>query len=153
MRLALVALNPQESIIMVDDSVYHNTKGKLYLTNRRLFFDYEKRGIFFKGSYTPVTIPLSKISDVSIVGMGPFKKLSINTTREPGFFGIPRFEFSVKNPEVWKSKIEMANLLPLDSPNKEVIIKEVVKARCPYCGMLTELNLGKCPNCGGLLIK
>ena len=31
------------------------------------------------------------------------------------------------------------------------ITKEVVKIKCPYCGMLVEQTLSRCPNCNGLI--
>ncbi|MBS7614901.1 hypothetical protein KEJ18_04135 [Candidatus Bathyarchaeota archaeon] len=31
---------------------------------------------------------------------------------------------------------------------KEVIIREVVKVKCRYCGMLVDSTLSRCPNCG-----
>jgi hypothetical protein len=32
---------------------------------------------------------------------------------------------------------------------EKVIIKEIVKLKCPYCGMLVDQVLSECPNCGG----
>lgn len=149
----MVSLTPGEHVLMVDEAKYHGTKGKLHLTNMRILFDYEKRGIIFKGKYSSVNIFLFKISEVSIVGFGPFKKLTINLVKEPGSLGIPRFEFNVNNPDTWKAKIEVANLA-LEGKRiteREVITREVVKIRCPYCGMLADENFSKCPNCGGTL--
>lgn len=35
------------------------------------------------------------------------------------------------------------------TPEKIVIIREIVKIRCPYCGSLYNEPEDKCPNCGG----
>ena len=43
--------------------------------------------------------PFGRISEVSVFGVGPFKKLTINTVRDRGSFGIPRYEFNVNEPE------------------------------------------------------
>jgi len=67
----MVSLLPNEHVLMMDEAKYHGTKGRLSLTNKNLRFEYEKRGILFKGKYSAVTIPLEKISAVAIVGFGP----------------------------------------------------------------------------------
>jgi len=141
---------------MVSDAKYHGTKGKLYLTNKKIVFEYKKRGILFKGKYSAVNLPLEKISEVAIVGIGFFKKLTINMAKNAGLVGIPRYEFSVNNPETWKARIEVAKSTSMEKPKstlmeKQVIIKEVIKIKCPYCGMLVESNLSQCPNCGAIL--
>lgn len=149
----MVSLAPDEHILMVDDAKYHGTKGKLHLTNMRLIFEHEKRGIIFKGTYTSVDFPLFNISEISIVGFGPFKKLTVNTRKERGSVGVPRHEFNVDNPESWKAKIEVASMALEGKVTKEreIITQQVIKTRCPYCGTLTEENLAYCPNCGGRL--
>jgi predicted RNA-binding Zn-ribbon protein involved in translation (DUF1610 family) len=149
----MISLSPDEHILLADEAKYHGTRGKLYLTNKRLVFEYEKRGIIFKGKYIAVNLPLERISGVSIVGVGFIKKLSINTIRNQASFGIPRYEFSVKHPETWKAKIEVARMTPTITSQREVkeIIKEIVKIKCPYCGMLVEHTFARCPNCGGII--
>ena len=149
----MVSLSPDEHILLTDEAKYHGTRGKLYLTNKKLAFEYEKRGIFFKGKYSAVNIPLERVSEVSVVGVSFFKKLSINTIKDQTSFGIPRYEFNVKNPEAWKAKIEVARTTPTITPQREVkeIIKEIVKIKCPYCGMLVDHILARCPNCGAII--
>jgi RNA polymerase subunit RPABC4/transcription elongation factor Spt4 len=151
----MIALTPDEQVLMVDDAKYHGTKGRLYLTNKRMEFEYEKRGIVFKGKYTGVTIPLERILGVAVIGVGPFKKLSLNLTREPGQAGLSRYEFNTGSAESWKAKIETAKALPrrqevLMKETREVV-REVVKTKCYQCGMLVDPNLSVCPNCGSLL--
>lgn len=149
----MVSLSPDEHILLTDEARYHGTRGELYLTNKKLAFEYEKRGVIFKGKYSAVNLPLERISEVSIVGVGLFKKLSINTIKDQASFGIPRYEFNVKYPETWKAKIEATRATPTIIPQREVkeIIKEIVKIKCPYCGMLVEPTLARCPNCGGII--
>ncbi len=149
----MVSLSPDEHILLTDEAKYHGTKGKLFLTNKKVTFEYKKRGVFFKGEYFAVILPLERILETSIVGIGPFKKLCINTVRDQTSFGISRYEFSVKYPETWKAKIEVTKTTPTIIPQREVkeIIKEIVKIKCPYCDMLVENTLSKCPNCGTLI--
>jgi len=154
----VVSLSPDEHILLTDEAKYHGTRGKLYLTSKKLAFEYEKRGIIFKGKYSAVNLPLERISEVSVVGVSLFKKLSINMVKDQASFGIPRYEFNVKDAETWKAKIEVARTTPTVTtptalPTREVkeIIKEIVKMKCPYCGMLVESTLARCPNCGGII--
>ena len=148
----MVNLSPNEHIVLVEDARYQGTKGRLYLTNKRIAFEYEKRGIIFKGKYSSVDLPLERISEVSIVGFTPFKKLAINLIKERSG-GLPRYEFQVSNAETWKAKIDVTKSASPEviSKEREVIIKEIIKVKCPYCGMLVEQNLPKCPNCGAVL--
>lgn len=142
-----------ERILLTDQAEYHGTRGELYLTNKRLKFDYEKRGIIFKGKYSAVSIPLERVAGVDVIGIGPFKKLSVNLVKDTSSFGIPRYEFNVENSETWKTEIEAAMSTPMEkiSKEKEAIVKEVAQVKCRYCGMLVETTLSRCPNCGVLL--
>jgi len=149
----MVSLSPNERVLLKDKAKYHGTSGTLYLTNKKISFDYEKRGIVFKGKYSAVNLPFERISEVSVIGVGPFKKLAINTVRNQSSFGVPRYEFNVNNPQNWKTEIEVARRTQVAVPQKEVkeIIKEIVKIKCPYCGMLVESTLARCPNCSGII--
>jgi len=149
----MVTLAADEHILLTNQAKYHGTQGTLYLTNMKLEFEYEKRGIIFKGKYSAVNLPLERVAEVSVIGIGPFKKLSINLVKDQSSYGIPRHEFNVENPETWKAKIEIAKSTVTEKipKEKEVIIKEIVKVKCRYCGMLVEATLSKCPNCGSLL--
>lgn len=149
----MVSLSPNERVLLKDKAKYHGTKGTLYLTNKKISFDYEKRGIVFKGKYSAVNLPFERISEVSVIGVGPFKKLAINTVRDQSSFGVPRYEFNVNDPQTWKTEIEVARRTQVGVPQREVkeIIKEIVKMKCPYCGMLVESTLSRCPNCGGIM--
>lgn len=149
----MVSLSPDEHILLKDKAKYHGTKGTLYLTNKKISFEYEKRGIIFKGKYSAVNLPLERISELSVVGIGPFRKLAINVVRDQRSFGVPRYEFNVNDPENWKTKTEVARRTQVAKPQREIkeIIKEIVKVKCPYCGTLVESTLSQCPNCSGII--
>jgi len=70
----MVSLEPDEHILITDEARYYGTKGKLYLTNKKIAFEYEK-GIIFKGKYSPVNIPLERISEVDIIGVSLLRKI------------------------------------------------------------------------------
>lgn len=149
----MVSLSSNEKVLLKDEAKYHGTKGTLYLTNKKVSFEYEKRGIIFKGKYSAVNLPLERISELSVVGVGPFKKLAINVVKDQRSFGVPRYEFNVNDPDTWKTEVEVARRSQVAVPQREVkeIIKEIVKIKCPYCGMLVESTLSQCPNCGGII--
>jgi len=92
----MVPLLPNEHILMFDDAKYQGTKGQLFLTNRKIAFEYEKRG--------SISIPLERISEVSIVGAGLFKRLVVNTVRDAGLL---EHRFGVEHPETWRDQIEV----------------------------------------------
>jgi hypothetical protein len=155
MRL-MVSLSPDELILFQGPAKYHGTRGKFYLTNKKVAFDYEQRGIIFKGEYSAINLPLERIATLSVVGAGPFKKLAINTIKDQSSVGIPRYEFNMDNPEKVMTEIEVARRTQKESVftiQKEIkeITREIVKIKCPYCGMLVEHTLSRCPNCNGLI--
>jgi len=137
----MLSLFPGEEVTMSGDANYYGTKGTLYLTNRRLAFVYEKRGFIFKSRGTPVNLPLEAISEIAIIGAGPFKKISIHIQKDK-ITGLPRYEFKVRNPDSWRIKIESAC-----SEAVKVTIK-----KCPNCGAILEPYLSECPVCGERLI-
>lgn len=120
----MLSLFPGEEVTMSSEANYYGTRGILYLTNRRLAFVYEKRGLLFKSRGTPVNLLLEAISEISVIGTGPFKKVSVFTHKDK-VAGLPRYEFKVRSPESWKVKIENA----------------CTKA-------VTEVSITKCSNCG-----
>ena len=91
----MVSLSPDEIVLFQGSAKYNGTRGTFYLTNKKVTFDYAQRGVFFKGQYTALDLPLERISTLSVVGAGPFKKLAINTVRDNQSVGIPRHEFNV----------------------------------------------------------
>lgn len=133
-----------ENIILSSNAKYHGTKGTLYLTDKRLAFVYEKRGIMSRNKYTPVNLLLNAISEVTVVGKGPFKKISIYTYKDKLPSGLPRYEFKVHNPESWTLKIEEAclGLTPGET---------IVPTKCATCGTQIEFPQTECPVCGAQL--
>lgn len=152
----MVSLSPDEIVLFQGLAKYNGTRGSFYLTTKRVTFDYAQRGIFFKGQYTALDLPLERISTLSVTGAGPFKKLAINTVRDNQSIGIPRHEFNVDNPEKWMTEIEVARRTQKESMftiQKEIkeTTREIVKIRCSYCGMLVDQHLSRCPNCNSLV--
>jgi hypothetical protein len=152
----MVSLSPDEIVLFQGLAKYNGTRGNFYLTTKKITFDYAQRGIFFKGQYTALDLPLERISTLSVVGAGPFKKLAINTVRDNQSVGIPRHEFNVDNPEKWMTEIEVARRTQKESiftVQKEIkeITREIVKIKCAYCGMLVDHHLSRCPNCNSLV--
>jgi len=133
-----------ENITMSGKADYHSTKGTLYLTDRRLAFVYEKKGIISRNKYTPVNLPLNTISEVTVVGKGPFKKISIYTYKDKLPAGLPRYEFKVHNPESWTLKIE-------EACSRGMPEKAVASTKCPICGTQMEFSQAECPVCGAQL--
>jgi len=133
-----------ENITMSGEANYHGTRGTLYLTNKRLAFVYEKRGLMSRNKYTPVNLPLNAISEVTVVGKGPFKKISVYTHKDRLPPGLPRYEFKVENPESWTLKIEEACLSVMTE-------SAVIPIKCAICGTQIESPQPECPVCGAQL--
>ncbi len=59
--------------------------------------------------------------------------------------------YSVQSPiQTIQSPIFVSGFQP--SPQSKVVkevIREIVKVKCPFCGVLVEITLSICPNCGG----
>ena len=133
-----------ENITLSGKANYYGTKGILYLTDKRLAFVYEKRGITSKNTHTPVNLPLNAISKVTVVGKGPFKKISVYTSKDKLPSGLPRYEFKVENPEGWTLRIEEACLRGMTE-------EAVVPMKCAVCGTQIEASQTECPVCGAQL--
>jgi len=133
-----------ENITMSGKANYHGTKGTLYLTNKRLAFVYEKKGLISQNKYTPVNLPLNTISEVTVAGKGPFKKILIYTYRDKLPSGLPRYEFKIHNPESWTLKIE-------EACSKMIPEEIVVPTKCAICGTQIESSQTECPVCGAQL--
>lgn len=152
----MVSLFPDEIVLFKGSAKYNGIRGNFYLTTKKVTFDYNQRGIFFKGQYTALDLPLERISTLSVVDAGPFKKLAINIVRDNQSVGIPRHEFGVDNPEKWMTEIEVARRTQRESMftvQKEIkeTIREIVKIKCAYCGMLVDQHPSRCPNCNNLV--
>ena len=104
----MVSLSVDEIILLADQAEYQGMEGTVCLTNKKITFDYEQRGIFFIGQHSALTLPLESVSSTSVVGIGKFKRLIINAVSDFGSFDTPKHEFRMENPEKWKERIEFA---------------------------------------------
>ena len=104
----MVSLSADEIMLFADPAEYQGIKGMVCLTNKKITFDYEQRGIFFIGQHSALTIPLESISSVLVVGIGQFKRLVLSVVSDFGSFGTPKPEFKIENPENWKERIKSA---------------------------------------------
>jgi len=142
MRMSSLFLG--ENIVMIGKANYHGTKGTLYLTDKRLAFVYEKRGIMSRNTHTPVNLLLGTISKVTLVGKGPLKKISVHTHKDRLPSGLPRYEFKIENPESWTLKIEEACLRTMTE-------EAATPTKCAVCGTQLEASQTECPVCGAQL--
>ena len=138
---------------------YNRTNGILYLTDKRLFFEYEQ-GLVTKRTYVSLNMPISDIqnamAEMPRFGIGPMNKLVIATKRGSQGFGMNRIEFNTDmTPDVWVSKInEVASMTSVSEPvgagaTNVVVEREIVKIPCKYCGNLIDpARDDRCPRCG-----
>jgi hypothetical protein len=132
---------PGEEVLAGEHTKFYNTHGYLTLTNRRLIFEHEPRGLE-KKPHTSVDMQLEGISDVTVEGLS--KKLVIIV--KPGFFGrdvTGRLEFSVHDPFSWKSR-----LVALRRSIPDIQIAQSTGWICPTCATLNASDLPKCSRCG-----
>lgn len=132
---------PGEEVLAGEHTKFYNTHGYLTLTNRRLIFEHEPRGLE-KKPHTSVDMQLEGISDVMVEGLS--KKLVIIV--KLGFFGrdvTGRLEFSVHDPSSWKSR-----LVALRKSIPDIQIAQSTGWVCPTCATLNASDLPKCSRCG-----
>jgi len=104
----MVSLSADEIMLFADPAEYQGLEGMVCLTNKKITFDYEQRGIFFIGQHSALTLPLESISSALVVGIGKFKRLVLIVVSDFRSFDTPRHEFKIKNPENWKERIQLA---------------------------------------------
>jgi len=129
-------------------------KGTLYLTDRRLIFEWSE-GLVSK-RYQQVAVALSDIQSVNVnhprFSAGELIIRTVNTNN-----GFRSSAVSLKiamNPEVWMGKINnlLTRPVPQTTQPTMVVEREVVKTPCRYCGALVDaFRMDKCPNCGAPL--
>jgi hypothetical protein len=130
----------------------------LYLSNRRLFFEWTE-GIISK-RFRSAGISLRDIRNVTVAHprSGP-GELIVDAGGSNNGFNSARITFGLAvNPEVWMGMINsMLEEGSSHAAEPTLIVerettKEVVKTPCRYCGALVDLyRADKCPNCGGPL--
>ncbi|HVP22580.1 MAG TPA: hypothetical protein VMS77_01555 [Conexivisphaerales archaeon] len=134
---------------------YSGTSGVLYLTNRRILFEYEK-GRITKHTYISLDIPISSVEGVSVerprFGLASLvTNLIIITRRGSVGFGLNRIKISdLASPDIWATKIDDAISGEAAAPEANVVVKEeIIKVPCKFCGTLVDPIRDKaCPNCG-----
>jgi len=134
---------------------YSGTVGVLYLTNKRILFEYEK-GLVTKSTYVSLDIPLSAVESVAVerprFGLAALvTNLIITTKRGTVGFGMNRIKVSdLAAPDIWATKIDDAISGEVAAPEPNVVVEEeIVKVPCKFCGALVDPVRDKaCPNCG-----
>ena len=134
---------------------YSGTVGVLYLTNKRVLFEYEK-GVITKSTYVSLDIPLPNVESVVVerprFGLAALvTNLVITTKRGSMGFGMNRIKISdLATPDIWATKIDDAISGESAAPEANVILKEeIVKIPCKFCGTLVDPARDRaCPNCG-----
>ncbi len=129
--------------------------GVLYLTNRRLFFEYE-RGHITKSTFVSLDVPLQSVENVIVerpkFGLGALNtNLVVTTKRGSVGYGLNRIKISeLASPDIWATKIDDALSEEAAAPEANVIVREeIVKVPCKFCGTLVDPIRDKaCPNCG-----
>lgn len=140
---------------------YGGGQGTLYLTDRRLVFEFS-HGLVSK-KYFQLGISLGQIQSVS-AKHGHFGAKEIIITAKDANNGFKSNTITIgiaMHPEIWITKINnmltalAASYLPNASLQQTTIIeREVVKIPCKYCGTLNDAVRSKtCSQCGAPVYK
>jgi len=129
-------------------------RGTLYLTDRRLIFEWGE-GLVAK-KFQQLSVALSDIQAVNAVHSTLRGREIVVTARDTSNgFHTNRITLAIAmTPEVWMGKINnLLNSRIPQTPQPSVVIqREVVKTPCRYCGTLLDaFRVNKCPNCGAPL--
>jgi hypothetical protein len=115
---------------------YSGTVGVLYLTNKRILFEYEK-GLITRSTYISLDLPLPNIKSVAVerprFGLAALvTNLIITTKRGSMGFGRNRVKISdLATPDIWATKIDDAISGESAAPEANEIMKEeIVKIPC-----------------------
>jgi ABC-type uncharacterized transport system YnjBCD substrate-binding protein len=140
----------------------YGSQGILYLTDRRLIFEYSV-GLVNKKNFQ-FGITLSQIQSVA-AKHGMLGSQEIVITAKDANNGFKSNSFSIRiamHPEVWINKINstIAALTPVYQPSimttqqTTIVEREVVKVPCQYCRTLNDLARSKtCSQCGAPIYK
>ena len=140
---------------------FYGSQGILYLTDRRLIFEYSV-GLVNKKSYQ-LGITLGQIQSVS-AKHGHFGSQEIDIIAKDANNGFRSNCVGIRiamHPEVWINKINnmIAALRPTYQPNSAmpqttIVEREIVKIPCKYCGSLNDIVSNRtCPQCGAPVYK
>lgn len=167
-------LEPDEETILVETTRHKDVFGNLFLTSRRLIFEHSS-GIFSKGVYVTLDLPLEGVANVSVEGAF-VKKLVVSAKK--GFVSTfpVRLDFSVKEPAQWQNRIMSAvktRMQGIEAQKKRERVQVVLDftalkeymvrgglvlqtTKCPECGGPIKLpesgNQTKCEHCGNAIL-
>jgi hypothetical protein len=136
-------------------------QGTLYLTDRRIIFEYAL-GLMHK-KYYQLGIALGQIQFVS-AKHGHFGSQEIVIAAKDANNGFKSNMIALRiamHPEIWINKINYmlsggATTLPHNSPAQQttIIEREVIKIPCKYCGTLNDaVRSQTCSQCGAPVYK
>lgn len=143
-------------MVTSETSKFGSKTGTLTLTSKRLVFE-SQSGVFSKNTFVNADFPLTTVENVTTEG-----RLTKKVVFVLKHGNIPlRYEFAVSDPELWRNKAldtigqgseaaSSASGTPV-MKEKEVIIKEIVKIPCRYCGTLIVNTDTYCSSCGAAL--
>ena len=137
---------------------YRDSPGTLTVGGGKLVFT-RTDGLITRTERVVATIPTDAIVSVRVEGLvGKKLIVLVDGTRIPG---IPRHEFQVPDPHVWRRAIlkemsvrrqaERGTSEPIKEVHVKEITREVVKISCRYCHSLNEMTAKKCWSCGAPL--
>ncbi len=121
------------------------------MTSKRVVFE-SQSGVFSRNTFVNADFSLTAVENVAVEGR--LEKKLVFVLRHGN---LPlRYEFAVNDPEQWQSKVvatmksvsESGPPAPSAPIVKEVIIKEIVKTPCRYCGALVPNTDKYCSGCG-----
>lgn len=148
-------LEPGEETIFVETTRHKDVFGNLFLTSKRLIFEHSS-GLFSKGVYITLDLPLEGVVNVSVEGTF-IKKLVVSAKK--GFVSnFPvRLDFLVKEPTRWQNRIISALKARMQSIEAEKK-KERVHIMIDFSFLKDYMKQGglimqtfKCPTCGASL--
>ena len=129
----------------LDQGLGNQSDGTLYLTNQQLIFQIQQSGMArgldlqIQGQRDVkvefIYIPLNLVRGVE-------KKVSALK------FKLRRLSFKRRAPREETSKQYSQENLKHHTIKEKIVIREIVKIKCSYCGSLYEQTSNRCPHCG-----
>lgn len=131
-------------------AAFSSYKGTVYLTDRRILFEYGEGTIHKKFHQLGVSLRDVTTVNAKHARLGG-QELLITTRNTNNGFGTTQIAFRVAViPEQWMVKINNL-LIPISSKLSPTIVveKEIVKVPCKYCGTLVDVfRNNMCSQCG-----
>ena len=167
-------LEPGEETIFVETTRHKDVFGNLFLTSTRLIFEHSS-GIFSRGVYVTLNLPLEGVANVSVEGT--FAKKLVVYVKKGFVSSFPvRLDFLVKEPAQWQNRIISAlkaRVQSIEAEKKRERVQVVLDftalkeymvrgglvlqtMKCPECGGPIKLpesgNQAKCEHCGSAIL-